>query len=102
MKAMSQAMISITLVLLVFDLWEMGNMIADNLSKEMTIITKPEAQNPRILKQDMCVIPKSLNTKQPPEKNHNLASYFISLPRHCCSPGYFKWNLQQNNLKHQL
>ena len=43
MKAKSHAMISITLVLLVFDLWEMGNMIADNLSREMTIITNPEA-----------------------------------------------------------
>jgi hypothetical protein len=43
MRAMSQAMISITLVLLVLDMWEMGDRIADNLSREMTIITKPEA-----------------------------------------------------------
>ena len=56
MGAKLQAMISITLVLLVLDMWEMGNMIADNLggklrfdqrncfylSKEMTIMMKPE------------------------------------------------------------
>ena len=57
MGAKLQAKISITLVLLVLDMWEMGNMIADNLggklrfdqrncfylSKEMTMRTKPDA-----------------------------------------------------------
>ena len=43
MGAKLQAMTSITLVLLVLDMWEMGNMMADNLSKEITMRTKPEA-----------------------------------------------------------
>ena len=35
-------MMSIFLVLLVLDKWEMGNMIAESLSREMTIMTKLE------------------------------------------------------------
>ena len=40
--AMVQAITSITLVLLVLDRWEMGNMMAESLSREMTIMMKPE------------------------------------------------------------
>ena len=42
MGAAIQAMMSITLVLLVLDMWEMGNMMAERRSREMTIMMKLE------------------------------------------------------------
>ena len=42
MGAAIQAIVSMIFVLLVLDMWEMGNMMAERRSREMTIIMKLE------------------------------------------------------------
>jgi hypothetical protein len=73
MGAKLQAMISITLVLFVLDLWEIGHMIADNLGKFKSVIWLSIKLSRPVQRDDNHDEARGIETKDP-EENHNFAS----------------------------
>ena len=76
-------MVSISLVLLLLDMWEIGNMMAERRSREMTIMMNPEAYKPRILERSQYPVYKGHRLQNPiPDKDHDPADLIPCMPGH--------------------